>query len=67
MKYIMDDREKILYALVQDQGVNETIQQIIRATIELAHTYSDLGLKERAQKLMAASDVLKETQDKIED
>lgn len=64
---MMDDREKIMYALVHDQGVGETVQQAIRASIELAHTMSDLGLKERAIKLMAAAEILKEVRDKIED
>lgn len=67
MTYMMDDREKIMYALVHDQGVGETVQQIIRASIELAHTMSDLGLKERAITLMAAVENLKEVRDKIED
>ncbi len=67
MEYVMNDREKILYVMVQDGGVKETVQQTIRATIELAHTYSDLGAKERAMKLMDAADVLKEILDKIDD
>lgn len=67
MEYVMNDLEKELYKLVADEGCRAPVQYTIRAMIELAHTMSDLGLKERAQKVMAAADVLKEVQDKIED
>ena len=67
MEYVMNDREKIMYALIHDQGVKETVLQMIRASIELGHTMSDLRVKERAQKLMEAADALKESLDKISD
>lgn len=67
MNYVMDDREKIMYALVHDQGVKETVSQTIRVTIELAHTMSDLGLKERAISLLNAAELLKGVRDKIGD
>lgn len=67
MEYVMNDREKIMYTLIHDQGVKETVLQMIRASIELGHTMSDLRVKERALKLMEAADALKESLDKIDD
>jgi hypothetical protein len=67
MEYVMNDLEKELYKLVADEGNRAPVQYTIRAMIELAHTMSDLDMKERAYKVLAAADVLKEVLDKIED
>lgn len=67
MEYVLNDLEKELYKLTADEGTRAPVLCTIRAMIELAHTMSDLGLKERAQKLMVAAELLKEVRDKIED
>lgn len=65
MKYVMNDLEKELYKLIADFGPQEPVRYTIRAMVELAHTMSDLGHKERACQLMDAADLLKGVQDKI--
>lgn len=60
MEYVMNDLEKELYKLTADFGPREPVKYTIRAMIELAHTMSDLGHKDRANQLMDAADLLKE-------
>ena len=59
--YVMNDLEKELYKLIADFGPQAPVQYTVRAMVELAHTMSDLGNKERAHQLMDAADVLKDT------
>lgn len=65
MDYVMNDLEKELYKLIADFGPQAPIEYTVRAMVELAHTMSDLGNKERAYKLMDVADVLKDTLNQI--
>jgi hypothetical protein len=67
MKYIMNDLEKEIYKLTADEGCRAPIQYTIRAMMELAHTMSDLELKERAQKVLTAIELLKDVVVRIEE
>jgi hypothetical protein len=67
MQYVMNDLEKELYKLTADEGNRAPVKYTIRAMLELGHTMSDLGLAERARKVFAAADQLKELLDKIEE
>lgn len=67
MEYVMNDLEKELYKLIADEGARAPVQSTIRAMVEMAHTMSDLGLKERAQKLLTAIELLKEARAQIEE
>ena len=65
MEYVMNDLEKEIYKLIADFGPRAPVEYTIRAMVELAHTMSDFGHKERAIQLLEASDVLKEARDKM--
>lgn len=60
MEYVLNDFEKEIYKLIADFGPQEPVKYTVRAMIELAHTMSDLGHKDRAIQLMDAADLLKE-------
>ena len=67
MEYVMNQVEKELFDLIEQDGCTAPIQVTIRALIEYAHKMSDLGLKDQARKALEVSDILKDVRDSIEE
>jgi len=67
MEYVMNDTEKQLYKLVEEDGCRAPVTASIRALIEYGHSASDMGLRERAQKAFTAAHLLKELVEQIEE
>lgn len=67
MQYVMNDLEKGLYKLIEEDGFKTAIQALARACMEYGHSSSDLGLKERATEAFEVADLLKDVRDQIEE
>lgn len=67
MEYVMNDTEKKLFEMVEQDGCRAPVQAAIRALIEFGHNRSDMGLREQAQKAFTAAHLLKEMVESIEE
>ena len=61
LKYVMNDVEKALYDIVEQEGPKASVKTLIRALIEYSHDMSDMGLKEKSREAYEMADILRDT------
>lgn len=67
MEYVMNDLEKQLYKMIEQDGIKAALQPTIRALMEYAHTMSDMGIKERSHRAIDIAGILKDIRDNLEE
>ncbi len=67
MEYVMNDVEKGLLKMIEQDGVGAPIQAAVRALVEYAHSMSDMGLKDRAHEALEVADMLRDVRDSLDE